>query len=382
MQLVHTFMCQVVANAAGTVTATATIQQPQLQLWLTDAENPTPINVTNDGPTVEVGEYVTMYARIGGMSGTPVAVNWTVPGNNQVIQSYNESWPTNQLWQIGEPGVGADAGLRVVSDSSYIQFEWVAGGPAIPVITATIPETTTAATCVFTVQSPNVDGQPAGATATPQHEAGTGGTTVYGITPYGVVEGMEKLLFSGSSAPGWDYNFVQTVTNESSVFVPSQNKAAKLGADPTGVYKTVAPSGLDGVFPYGCDYSYTAEAVNSDDSPRVVVFNEGGWTKKKITVTTYYICEPLYNGNASGGWVPLAKLSWSYDLYVTWKPGTPEPKVVESVATVTGFAPWSAGQGSPTYNFTPTTDFPQWTSVATGQMMMGTRPSMVARLGG
>lgn len=199
MQLVHTFMCQVVANAAGTVTATATIQQPQLQLWLTDAENPTPINVTNDGPTVEVGEYVTMYARIGGMSGTPVAVNWTVPGNNQVIQSYNESWPTNQLWQIGEPGVGADAGLRVVSDSSYIQFEWVAGGPAIPVITATIPETTTAATCVFTVQSPNVDGQPAGATATPQHEAGTGGTTVYGITPYGVVEGMEKLLFSGSA---------------------------------------------------------------------------------------------------------------------------------------------------------------------------------------
>ena len=57
MQLTHLFMGQF----AGDGTATETIQEPWLKIYLTDAEFTTPVDVTDNEPVdVKVGEYVTL----------------------------------------------------------------------------------------------------------------------------------------------------------------------------------------------------------------------------------------------------------------------------------------------------------------------------------
>ena len=104
VQLTHLFMGQF----AGDGTATETIQEPWLKIYLTDAEFTTPVDVTDNEPVdVKVGEYVTLTAELNGQG---PAATWVLPGNGEVIKSYVETLPKNQLTQLGVAGVGVNAG--------------------------------------------------------------------------------------------------------------------------------------------------------------------------------------------------------------------------------------------------------------------------------
>ena len=104
---------------------------------------------------VRVGETVTLTALVNGYPDQ--MVNWTLPGNGEVIQSYDPTKPANQLTPLGQAGQGSDAGYQVVQDESHITFEWVGAGTFY--VSATVANQGSTSTTVnsgFFVQAPNV----------------------------------------------------------------------------------------------------------------------------------------------------------------------------------------------------------------------------------
>ena len=86
MQLTHPSLGVVDPNGGGS--ATATIQHPELRLYLTDNEYSS-VDVTNNGQmpiNVEAGETVTLVAAVGN---TWVPVTWDLPGAGEVVLGYN-----------------------------------------------------------------------------------------------------------------------------------------------------------------------------------------------------------------------------------------------------------------------------------------------------
>ena len=186
-------------NTIGSDSVNYTVRQ--LQLYLTDAENPNGINVTANGVTpagVEVGETVTLTAKI---NGNPVEVGWMSPDAGDAIGSYDPYGSSSELVPLtlsGEP-------------QSSITFEWVASG--VLYMSATYGGGTPVATAYFVVRAPDVT-----VTATPtppaavQTNPGTlvGGTvtvvkaiTVGSYPAYVSYVDMEYLAWNGSTPDGW-----------------------------------------------------------------------------------------------------------------------------------------------------------------------------------
>ena len=140
--LTHPLLCRVVANAAGTLTAAATIDEPQLQIYLNDAENPKPIPVTNGEPTgVEVGEWLWLTAQERHPGRGQLDGARQRSGDRQLRPGLSGGSAVGN-WRTGG---GRRFGLGAVSDADSITFEWVAGGPSTTNITATtLDEATTA----------------------------------------------------------------------------------------------------------------------------------------------------------------------------------------------------------------------------------------------
>ena len=70
-------------------------------------------------------------------------------------------------------------------------------------------------------------------------------------------------------------------------------------------------------------------------------------------------------GEPTGGWVPLAELTWTYYVYAKWMAGRATPRIINSTATVSGNC-WSETQTYPTYYFQAATTFPQWSRTIKG----------------
>ena len=97
-----------------------------LRSYLTDAENSN-VDITGVEPelSVKVGEDVYLWAMVGAQL---VSVNWTLPGNGEVVEYYDPNLATNQLVPLGHPGVGPDSTKQVVSNQSAVTFDFVGGG--------------------------------------------------------------------------------------------------------------------------------------------------------------------------------------------------------------------------------------------------------------
>ena len=266
-----------------------------------------------------------------------------LPGNGEVIKSYVETLPKNQLTQLGVAGVGVNAGSRVVSDSSSIEFEWVGGGDFS--VAATVAGTNGGSTTVyagFFVQAPDVT-----VTATPINEEG-GGTVASGTVITPVARGydqlqMETLAWTGHTQAGWKYCFAQTANYQDRGTIPVKNPFAVANGYAPGTYiQAGRQAGLDGSFPYDGTFDFPDLAVNSDN-PFIWILSGGGTMVFYVQAMTYYMCEPVDSaGNVIGGWVPLAELSWSYYVSAVWKTGDREPTIISSVGRVFGGNPgWS-----------------------------------------
>ncbi len=349
-------------NTIGSDSVNYTVAQ--LQLYMTDGENqePVPIDPGAGAVPVKVGETIVLTALRGGGY---AAADWAFPGNGETIQAYNPSAANNQLTQLGVPGVGVDANWQVVSNSSSVSFEFVAGGNFT--VTATVGNARVTAT--FSVDAPR--GVAATATMT---------KTLIGKSPilgYGTCDvagagsdllSMVPLAFSANTPAGWQYCFAQTITAFSAFTVPDPPPPGTLSA---GTFVTFPPySGLDRTFPYHSDPKATGVFGPSPsgawdcDGPRVAAFYEGT-SFLCFTATTYYMCQPVVNGVVVGGWVPLASVTWSYVVAADWWIGKPAPAVLWSSVLVSGVAPTY----EKAYWFQQTTGFPEWSQTVAPQMV-------------
>jgi hypothetical protein len=363
VSLVDPFLCQVDSSDGVGSTATAGVQNPQLTLWLTDADYTTPVNVTNlrDNPAaVPVGEMVTLTAKV---NGKDFNVDWTLPGNNQAIENYTPTTPS-QLFQVA--ATNPSTGMQVVSGASAVNFEWVAAGPSPTTVTATDPGTSTSATASFNVQAPDVT---ATATLDPTVATKRGGTLLddrtftHGIKPGLSAVNMVPLMWNitvpvGGSGGGFEYAYAQTMNAAKLVCVPPGNA---VGVAP-GVYVPSVPlTGLDSGFPYlGKSFTLLNQPpVGSiGDSPGAEIYQgfPTGFTAFRISVTTYLMCEEAGCSPVSAGWVPLASITWSYTVVACWVPGVNNPWLLYSSVIVSGGA---AADNIPN-PFTQTSQFPTW----------------------
>jgi len=357
VQLSHPYFCQL-----ATATATATIQEPQLKIYLTDAEHMEPILISAGGDpvNVKVGETVTLYAFTS--DGAPVGPTWTLPGNGEVIESYNPNLPDDQLTLLGQSGGCGDNTSRVVANAHSFDFEWVGAGSFC--VTATVGVASVNAS--FNVQAPNVT-----VTATPtpptQAQIAAGVTVVSGttITPLTAANtrddlAMCQLQWQGSTPPGWLYCYAQTIDHDYHYTVPAGNSFARGEGLAPGTYAPTGPhAGLDGGFPYGGSI-FPPGPPDEADSPGLPIYRGvGGKSVEYLQATTYYMCKPVDStGNAIGEWAPLAELSWAYYVSATWDAGV-TPTIISSVGRAFGVA-WSDFGTYPASNFRATTTFPQW----------------------
>jgi hypothetical protein len=368
VSLVDPFLCQVDSSGGGGGGATANVQDPQLQIYLTGVENDEMILISSGGPVnVKVGETVTLYAFTS--DGLDAAPTWTLPGNGEVIESYNPNLPTDQLTLLGQSGGCGDNSSRVVTDAHTFDFEFVAGGSFN--VTATVGSGSVTAS--FRVQAPNVT-----VNATVKQPALKAGQTLLEqtiVTPSfpGVFDQLQMQPFlwtvANLQAPqgNWQYCFLQTATISRMWTVPAANPvAAGNPGKVAGAYVVKGPtSGLDKGLPYNNKGPYTSmAAINAagiGDGPSTAVFGDGGFSYYEITAATYFMCQALSpTGCPIGGWVPLAELTWVYDVTANWDwydtPSVTSNIIVSGEPTATGTPyPFGAPQGLPQWgsNVTP-----------------------------
>jgi hypothetical protein len=361
VQLSDPYSCTI----AGSGQATATIQDPQLQMWLTDTQNPEPILISGAGGPVdvEVGELIRVMAYVNGsLAPAPAGVDWLFPGNNEAIEGFNPNAPNNQLTGLGVPGIGSEAGMNVVSNGGdVVPFEFVAGGANGGAQDVTLAVDGVSLTVPFNVQAPQV-------TVTASVPPNIQLPKDYTVVNRTIVQPVDKwldwlwmwpLTWTPSATPdGWTYCFAQTATIDRTFTIPNGN-----GAGVAGNYHTKTPGpGLDAGFPY-TGKEFPPLTPDLGDQPVQAVFSGGGDSYLCIKATTYYMCEPA---NGVGGWVPLAELTWSWTLKAMWPSGQ-DLSVTTSNLVVSGKS-WPIGNSS----FTATTDFPEWnTTLLNPAIMVG-----------
>ena len=134
---------------------------------------------------------------------------------------------------------------------------------------------------------------------------------------------IDRLQWNGTTPSGWIYCFAQTA----SVYMSFTLPAADGNGNQAGTYVNSPPkAGLDDGFPaFGITLPPQPVPPEADD-PGVIIYHGGkkksdllGVSEYFILATTYYMCEPVVNGVAIGGWVPLAKLIGHIG---SWKDGT------------------------------------------------------------
>ena len=359
-----------VAQTGTGGSATATIQDPQIGIYFTDAENLSPANITNLEPVnVQLGEFVTLTAMA---NGTRVAANWVLPGNGAVIENYCPSENAGSgLIPLGQTVNGS----QVVSDEATITFEWVGacgGSVSATPVGASGPSATASAS--FSVQAPQ--GVTVTATPTPVLSgpllrlaaAGTkflwdGGTLVYSPPGAGcVVLQMVPLAWNATvpADPSWAYCFAQTEVVANRTFT-APSGVPGVGWDTWTAYGPTI--GLDGNFPF-LNKTFTPPTFVWGDHPQTLIY-VGGTSSLDIQFTTYLMCEPVNptTGASLGVWAPLADLTWKYKISATltagsllaFKNGTTWGSVLVGSA-------WPQMQAGVPCSFQPTTTYPQWTA--------------------
>ena len=141
-----------------------------------------------------------------------------------------------------------------------------------------------------------------------------------------------------STVGQWQYCYVQTAVVSSSFTIPAGPSA--------GTYVNSPPNeGADTGFPYHTDKNPTGiflPGTNGTDckfgdGPKMPIMN-GGSSSQEISATTYLMCRATdANGNVAGGWVPLALVTWSYNVRANWAAG--QPPTVTSQLIVGGEVP-------------------------------------------
>ena len=181
----------------------------------------------------------------------------SLPGNGEVIQSYNPDNNANQLTPLatGEP-------------EESITFECVGGGSVS--VGASSGNTTVSA--AISVLAPNVT-----VTATPHPIVAVAGKT-YQLAPGTFATKlaqdntldqlqMNPLAWVGTTPAGWNYCFAQTASLDAAFSLTADNPAGKI-AGYAGIYTTTGPSkGLDGSFPYLGRYFFSPNPTFIGDTP-------------------------------------------------------------------------------------------------------------------
>ncbi len=123
--------CNLCQFASGGSTATATIDEPQLGVVVTQGSTILATVTAGSSPvSVQLGERISLMACVNGTEvELPADVDWLFPGNNAAIGSYDPTLANNQLTELpGVPGVGSEAGENIISGCSNVTFEFAAGG--------------------------------------------------------------------------------------------------------------------------------------------------------------------------------------------------------------------------------------------------------------
>ena len=360
LQLTHSLLCQVVANGASTLTATATIQQPQLQLWLTDAENPNGISVANGGSAnVKIGETVTLSVQqvVNGVAGANQPADWRLPNANMAVGAYDPTLLNGQVTQILGSCGNPMQHCQTVSNTSVVSFEFVAGGTFG--VSATVGGVTLTAS--LNVVAPTVNMV---ATVQPGSVLSIGTVAAGKQTSIGPVPGYGGVLDQLYMLPlvwtalnpndnqgQWRYAFLQTATCSATVTIPGTSTLVLVHQKVAGVYEHVAPTtGRDGPFPCNpyaallpsAGYFNSLAEIDSlllpwGDRPSISIYDDGT-SSYNLTATTYLMCEAMNNGSPLGGcgWAPVAEITWSYSMSANWAPATNAPTFKVSQIVVSG----------------------------------------------
>ncbi len=145
LQLIDPLLCRIVANGAGTLTATATIDEPYIEMTTPTQKAVSGVDPTTGKPvttTVIVGQQITL--DVGAPPSLVSNWEWTVSG--QTVASYAQNTSGTTL-------VTLSAGLMFSSD---LQFYWIAAGNETVTCDFSVGGQNYAETANFTVQAPTV----------------------------------------------------------------------------------------------------------------------------------------------------------------------------------------------------------------------------------
>ena len=229
--------CNLCQFASGGSTATATIDEPQLGVVVTQGSTILATVTAGSSPvSVQLGERISLMACVNGTEvELPADVDWLFPGNNAAIGSYDPTLANNQLTELpGVPGVGSEAGENIISGCSNVTFEFAAGGAE----DVTLEVDGVSLTVPFTVLVPDnvsAKGTPSVAKVKDIGDVAkiltTEGTFLQGSGTSGHADVQMVPLAYRATTPtgpnGWRYCFFQVVTGSSGfITVPFGTKSA------------------------------------------------------------------------------------------------------------------------------------------------------------
>ena len=136
--------------------------------------------------------------------------------------------------------------------------------------------------------------------------------------------------------------------------------------------------GRDGGFPYNPARSEGHPLQESSlRSPRIrltgmgafdptsVVYAGGGTSSYKINATTYLMCQAMSGGVATGGWMQVAEITWSYIVTATWPAGG-APRIRSQITVSGQQAVTGTAYAFSDYSFANTQGLPQWAAQIQG----------------
>lgn len=265
-------------------------------------------------------------------------------------------WPAGQVIANFDP-TGVASQLTLLEEDDYthqdFQYIWVQGGTGVGVSVRVSSNSAgqTDLSTAFNVTAPSMQ---TNATAYDGLDPGAPAGEPMGINIYpslGAIQfgslaermaGMTFMAVGAAGSGGFQFDWCQVINNSGFDYLPTTP-----GVPPV---QQAAVNALDGGFPYPMPMRQPPYYLTNDQPGETglngLLQNAGdGYGMRWGDYTMWLMAKPA---NVSGVYVPVAKFAWSYQFVLFWSYG--EQAVL-------------GGQHSPSGAFTPTTDFPSWTSI-------------------
>ena len=312
LQLTHSLLCQVVANAAGTLTATATIQQPYIEMTTPSQKAVSGVNQT----TVIVGQQITLSVEAPASS---PSCNWEWTVFGQTVADYIQTTDNTTLTPLSGN----------LMFSSNLQFCWIAAGNETVTCDFSVAGVHYHDAANFIVQAPTVNSFVASqqrtsrpSTSTPNSSA-TAWALHFGTGNTGTTPGESLSASVTAPANGQGHVFLVQLVNAYAVELVKPD-ALGLG----GGYNVVSSQGA-----YILDNGKEVNLLNNTTSPTVE--NTDSEESVGSGATQIYPSTGVDDPNSllepSSSWVGRND---AYVDYLMYQPGTPDsiPVTLETLS--------------------------------------------------